>query len=72
MIEKEYISKKVPFLTLYDSVGTEIGEGHTLEDVQNDTLEEKMNELEQKALMGILGGNLVKCQTCNTESISMK
>ena len=39
-IGKKYISKKVPFLTLYDSVGTEIGEGHTLEDVQNDTLEE--------------------------------
>ena len=39
-IGKKYISKKVPFLTLYDSVGTEIGEGHTLEQVQNETLDE--------------------------------
>ena len=39
-IGTKYNSKNVPFLTLYDSVGTEIGQGHTLEEVQNDTLEE--------------------------------
>ena len=39
-IGKRYISKKYPFLTLFDSVGTEIGQGHTLEDVQKDTLAE--------------------------------
>ena len=37
---KKYISNKLPFLSLYDSVGTEIGQGHTLEDVKNETLEE--------------------------------
>ena len=36
----KYTSKKVNFLTLYDTVGTEIGQGHTLEEVQNETLEE--------------------------------
>ena len=39
-IGKRYISKKMPFITLFDSVGTEIGKGHTLEDVQEDTLDE--------------------------------
>ena len=39
-IGKRYISNKYPFLTLFDSVGTEIGKGHTLEDVQKDTLDE--------------------------------
>ena len=40
IIGTSYTSKKFPFLTLYDSVGTEIGEGHTLEKVQNETLDE--------------------------------
>ena len=35
-----YTSKNVPFLNLDDTVGTEIGEGHTLENVQNETLNE--------------------------------
>ena len=39
-IGKRYVSKKYPFLTLFDSVGTEIGKGHTLEDVQKETLAE--------------------------------
>ena len=39
-IGKRYTSKKYPFLSLFDSVGTEIGKGHTLEDVQKDTLNE--------------------------------
>ena len=39
-IGTKYNSKNVPFLTLYDSVGTEIGQGHTLEEVQKETLEE--------------------------------
>ena len=39
-IGKRYISKTKPFIALFDSVGTEIGGGHTLEDVQNDTLDE--------------------------------
>jgi ribosome biogenesis GTPase A len=41
----KYTSTKVPFLTLYDSVGTEIGQGHTLEEVQNETLEEVTKNL---------------------------
>ena len=44
-VGQRYESKNVPFLTLYDSVGTEIGKGHTLEDVQNDTLGEITNNL---------------------------
>jgi GTPase SAR1 family protein len=39
-IGKRYISKNKSFITLFDSVGTEIGQGHTLEDVQRDTLDE--------------------------------
>ena len=39
-IGKRYISKRMPFITLFDSVGTEIGKGHPLEDVQRDTLDE--------------------------------
>ena len=44
-IGQRYESKNVPFLTLYDSVGTEIGKGHTLEDVQTDTLNEITSNL---------------------------
>jgi hypothetical protein len=44
-IGTKYTSKKVNFLTLYDSVGTEIGQGHTLEEVQNETLEEVTKNL---------------------------
>ena len=43
---KKYESKLVPFLTLYDTRGTEIGDGHKLEDVKDNTLkyiDEKLN-----------------------------
>ena len=39
-IGTKYTSKNFPCLTLYDSVGTEIGQGHTLEEVQKETLDE--------------------------------
>jgi len=42
----KYFSKLVPFLTLLDTMGTEIGSGHNLEDVSKDTLDyidEKLN-----------------------------
>ena len=35
---RKYESKKYPFLCLYDSVGAELGNNHTLEDVQNETI----------------------------------
>ena len=43
---KKYESKLVPFISFTDSMGTEIGEGHTLIDVSEETLEkitEKLN-----------------------------
>ena len=38
-IEQKYTSKNYPFLNLYDTVGAEIGKGHTLETVQKETLD---------------------------------
>ena len=35
---KKYESKYFPFLCLYDTVGAELGKNHTLEDVQNETI----------------------------------
>jgi len=35
---KKYESKNYPFLCLYDSVGAELGKNFTLEDVQNETI----------------------------------
>ena len=35
---KKYESKYLPFLSLYDSIGAELGKNHTLEDVQNETI----------------------------------
>jgi predicted GTPase len=35
---KKYISDKIPFMSLIDTVGAEIGKEHTLEDVEKDTL----------------------------------
>ena len=40
-----YESKKFPFLNLYDTVGTEVGKAHDLNDVENDTLEEITQKL---------------------------
>ena len=40
-----YESKKFPFLNLYDTVGTEVGNAHDLNDVENDTLEEITQKL---------------------------
>ena len=37
---KKYISDKIPFMSLIDTVGAEIGKEHTLEDVEKDTLNE--------------------------------
>ena len=45
-ISKQYTSKLVPFLTLLDTVGTEIGTGHKLENVLEETLkyiDDKLN-----------------------------
>ena len=35
---KKYESQKFPFICLYDSVGAELGKNHTLEDIQNETI----------------------------------
>ena len=35
---RKYESKEYPFLCLYDSVGAELGKNHTLEDIQNETI----------------------------------
>ena len=43
---KKYESKLVPFMSILDTVGTEIGTGHKLSDVLKETLEEIMNKLE--------------------------
>ena len=43
---KRYESKLVPFLTLLDTMGTEIGSGHKLADVLKETLEEIMKKLD--------------------------
>ena len=40
LMEKKYTSKKIPFMALIDTVGAEIGNDHTLEDVERDTLNE--------------------------------
>ena len=43
---KKYVSKLVPFLSLYDTMGIEIGSGHKLNDVFKETLEEIMYKLD--------------------------
>ena len=43
---KKYESKLVPFISLLDTVGTEIGSGHKLIDVLKETLEEIMKKLD--------------------------
>ena len=43
---KKYESKLVPFISLLDTVGTEIGSGHKLTDVLKETLEEIMKKLD--------------------------
>ena len=42
---QKYQSKKYPFLCLFDSVGAEIGNGHTLKDVQMQTINSVMEKL---------------------------
>ena len=43
---KKYESKLVPFLSLLDTMGTEIGSGHKLSDVLKETLDKIMNKLD--------------------------
>ena len=43
---KRYESKLVPFLSLVDTMGTEIGSGHKLSDVLKETLDKIMNKLD--------------------------
>ena len=42
---RKYESKRYPFLCLYDSVGAELGNNHTLEDIQNETIDLIVNKL---------------------------
>ncbi len=42
---QKYQSEKYPFLCLFDSVGAEIGNGHTLKDVQMQTINSVMEKL---------------------------
>ena len=41
----KYESKLVPFISILDTIGTEIGSGHKLSDVLNETLNEIMKQL---------------------------
>ena len=43
---KKYKSKNIPFLCLYDSVGAELGNNYTLENVQNETINVIIKQLE--------------------------
>ena len=43
---KKYESKLVPFVTLLDTMGTEIGKGHQLDEVEKETLEEVVKKLD--------------------------
>ena len=43
---KKYKSENTPFLCLYDSVGAELGNNYTLEDVQNETINVIIKQLE--------------------------
>ena len=43
---KKYKSQSMPFLCLYDSVGAELGNNYTLEDVQNETINVIIKQLE--------------------------
>ena len=43
---KKYESKLVPFVTLLDTMGTEIGKGHELEAVEKETLDEVVKKLD--------------------------
>ena len=45
---KKYESNLVPFLSLLDTVGTEIGVGHKLIDVLQETLQEITNKLDNR------------------------
>ena len=44
---KRYESKLVPFISLLDTMGTEIGTGHKLVDVLKETLDEIINKLDK-------------------------
>ena len=43
---KKYKSENTPFLCLYDSVRAELGNNYTLEDVQNETINVIIKQLE--------------------------
>ena len=47
-VSKKYESNLVPFLSLLDTVGTEIGDGHKLIDVLQETLQEITNKLDNR------------------------
>ena len=63
-IRKRYESKKYPFLTLTDTMGTEIGSGHSLEEVEKDTLEEINNKLNSSDPNEHIHG-IIYCTTSN-------
>ena len=61
---KRYISKKYPFISFTDSMGTEIGRGHDLEEVEKDTLEEINNKLNSNDPNEHIHG-IIYCTTSN-------
>ena len=63
-IRKRYESKKYPFLTLTDTMGTEIGNGHSLEEVEKDTLDEITNKLNSSDPNEHIHG-IIYCTTSN-------
>ena len=60
---KRYESKKYPF-SFTDSMGTELGEGHNLEDVEKDTLDEINNKLNSNNPNEHIHG-IIYCTTSN-------
>ena len=63
-IRKRYESKNYPFLTLTDTMGTEIGSGHSLEEVEKDTLTEITNKLNSNDPNEHIHG-IIYCTTSN-------
>ena len=61
---KRYESKKYPFISFTDSMGTELGDGHNLKDVEKDTLDEINNKLNSNNPNEHIHG-IIYCTTSN-------
>ena len=61
---RRYKSKKYPFISFTDSMGTELGDGHNLKDVEKDTLDEINNKLNSNNPNEHIHG-IIYCTTSN-------